>query len=273
MAVEIEAQPQGATETKAATTEENGSGKEARQQQAELPLKKETVKADSSKTETSPSANGATKTHETEPSITAYEKQLRRDIDTERQKRQDAERRADESEKQRKELEKFKEDQENAELAAQKKHQDIAEKERKAREKAEKELESERQANKRERLLDRAEAIAAKNGIRDEAIEDLRVALERRANKEDVNLEGLAEIIDGYKTSKPHWFAVAETKAEVTTTTTTADTKKAEEEKNKKNTSSATPLRKESGTEAKTDWGKSTQGDWRAHMASMGVKV
>ena len=261
---------QEATETTVTATETSTT--EATQ--TELPLKKETAKAESSKTESSSNGKTAKAAAKSDDEYvpTDGERILRRENESERKRRETAENRAAENDKLVKELQKYKDEKENAELAAQKKHEEIADKERKAREKAEKELESERATNKRERLLDKAETFAAKQGIRDEAIEDLRVALERRVAKEDISLDGLSDIIEEYKTSKPHWFKVAETKTEATATTATETTKTAEE-KPKKATSTATPARKDSGTEAKTDWNKSTPSDWRAHMASMGVRV
>jgi vacuolar-type H+-ATPase subunit I/STV1 len=273
---------QETVDTSPATTDDAPKG--VTTQQGELPP----TKRDAGKSDTA-SANGSTSKKSDPDSVSTvseYERQLRKENETERKRRQDLEKRSEEIEKELKELKKYRDDRETEELAAQKKHAEIAEKERKRAEKLEKDLEAERAEHKRvveeerkatlrERLLDRAEILASQLGIIKDHSEDLRIHLERRLDKDEkgeITFDTLSDIVDGYKTSKARWFKDPES---TTTASTNGESHKTEVDaaKPKKATPSVPPARKDSGTEAKTDWSKSSSAEWQSYMNSLGVKV
>jgi hypothetical protein len=174
-----------------------------------------------------------------------YAETLRKDAENERKLRQAAE-------KERDELAKFKSERERKDLEDKEEHKKLADFEKEARVKAEQDRDEKVAAANREKVLAKAEAIAIRLGIKDEALDDLVL----RPELKDAEIADLPEIIAKIKETKGFWFDDGEKPAD----------KKPEDKR-----VVTTPARKT--TETSTDWAKADPKDFRAKMAEMGVRV
>jgi signal recognition particle GTPase len=128
-----------------------------------------------------------------------YAAQLRREAEASRKAKDEAERKAAE-------LQQKIEQREREDLEKNKEFEKLAKAEQAKREQIEREREEERKAHAKEKLVAKAETLAVQAGIRPEALEDLTLAL---TAKGEIKADELQAVIDGYKTSKPHWFKEA----------------------------------------------------------------
>lgn len=102
---------------------------------------------------------------------------------------------------------------EKAELDKEKDLEKRAKSERERADKLEQEIAKERSALQKERILSKAESLAVRAGIREDALDDLML----RPELAEAKLDDLPEIIEGFKKSKSFWFKTEETKVEAKT--------------------------------------------------------
>lgn len=102
---------------------------------------------------------------------------------------------------------------EKAELDKEKDLEKRAKAERERADKLEQEIAKERAALHKERILSKAESLAVRAGIREDAIDDLML----RPELADAKIDDLPEIIDGLKKTKAFWFKSDEPKVEAKT--------------------------------------------------------
>lgn len=100
---------------------------------------------------------------------------------------------------------------EKAELDKEKDLEKRAKAERERADKLEQDIAKERAALHKERILSKAESLAVRAGIREDALDDLML----RPELADAKIDDLPEIIDGLKKTKAFWFKSDEPKVEV----------------------------------------------------------